>query len=183
MTNINDIKGHFATKAELLELTKALNTDSNSAGDIIQPELDSRLQNMVVKKYPFYTWLDGMGMIQDTSSNKPSYLKKVSGGAGSFIAEAGTIPDVTDSVYDLVTGTMTTHVFPLEISDQLIAGGSNDVVNVLQQEIQDGLEYNVQAINNEMLNGTGANNGFNGLIDLIDTNTKRHERCRNSQSI
>lgn len=173
MTKLQDaVRGHFATKSELVDLQKALNTGSASAGDIIQPELDPRLQNMVVKKYPFYTWLDSMGCISDTTSNKPSFLKKVSGGVGDFIAEAGTIPAATDSVYDLITGTMTTHVFPLEISDQLIKGGSNDVVDVLEQEIQDGLEYNIQAINNEMLNGTGASDGFNGLIDLIDTNTK-----------
>lgn len=173
MTTIKDaIKGHFATKSELVDLQKALTTAANSAGDIIQPELDPRLQNMVVKKYPFYSWLESMGGVQDTTSNKPSYIKKVSGGVGDFIAEAGTIPAITDSVYDLITGSMTTYVFPLEISDQLILGGSNDVVDVLQQEIQDGVEHSIQAVNSEMLNGTGASDGFNGLIDLIDTNTK-----------
>lgn len=173
MTTIQEaLKGQFVGKSEFLELQKAITTAANSAGDIIQPELDPQLQNLVVKKYPFYTWLDAMGRINDTRSNKPSYIKKVTGGAGDFIAEAGDIPSTTDSVYDLLTGTMTTYVFPLEISDQMIMGGQDGIVDIMAQEIEDGLEYGIQAINNEMLNGTGASDGMNGLIDLIDTNTK-----------
>ena len=173
MTTIQEaLKGQFVGKSEFLELQKAITTAANSAGDIIQPELDPQLQNLVVKKYPFYTRLDAMGRINDTRSNKPSYIKKVTGGAGDFIAEAGDIPSTTDSVYDLLTGTMTTYVFPLEISDQMIMGGQDGIVDIMAQEIEDGLEYGIQAINNEMLNGTGASDGMNGLIDLIDTNTK-----------
>jgi len=173
MTTIQEaVRGHFATKSELVELQKAVTTAAGSAGDIIQPELDPKLQNMVVKKYPFYSWLESMGRIDDTTSNKPSYIKKVSGGAGDFIAEAAAIPSTTDSVYDLLTGAMTTYVFPLEISDQMILGGQDGIIDVMDQEIQDGLEYSIQAINNEMLNGTGVSDGMNGLIDLIDTNTK-----------
>lgn len=173
MTTIKEaMKGHFATQSELVELQKAITTAANSAGDIIEPEIDSRMQNMVVKKYPFYSWLNSLGMITGTGSNKPAFLKKVSGGAGKFIAEAGTIDGGVDSVYDLETGDMTTWIFPLEISDQMIMGGQNSVVDIMDQEISDGMEYSIQAINNEMLNGTGANNGMNGLIDLVDTNTK-----------
>lgn len=172
MVTLDDAKGHFATKAELVELEKAINTGSGSAGDIIEPEIDPRLQNMIVKKYPFYMWLQSMGMIEGTRSNKPSFLKKVSGGAGSFIAEGGDIPSTTDSVYDLQTGTMTTHVFPIEITDQMIQGSQDSVVDIVSQEIRDGLEYNIQAINAGMLTGTGASNTIDGIGHLTTTNTK-----------
>ena len=170
--NIKDaLKGHFATKEEFIELQKAMTTGASSAGDIIEPEIDPRLQNMVVKKYPFYSYLASMGMVTDTSSNKPSFLKKVSGGAGSFIAEAGDIGSTTDSVYDLETGTMTTFIFPLELSDQLIMGSQDSVVDVFDQEIQDGLEYGLSAINKGMLVDDGQNNKIKGLKSLITTNT------------
>jgi len=169
-------KGRFATKSELdeirneIEAQKAITTGNSSAGQIIQPEIDPKLQNMVFKKYPFYSWLDSMGMIQDTKSNKPSFLKKLTGGAGSFIAEAASLPGITDSTYELDTGTMTTFVFPLEISDQMIMGSANDVVDILDQEMQDGLEYSLQAINAGMLTGTGSSYSITGLGSTISTN-------------
>lgn len=168
----NELKGHFAPMAEMAEIReaiKAITTDGASGGDIIQPELDPLLQNMIVKKYPFYKWLESRGFVQDTKSNKPSYLKKLTGGAGSFIQEGGSIPSTTDSTYDLLTGAMTTYVFPIEITDQMRMGSPTDVVDLLQQEIQDGLEYSIQAINAGMLTGTGSSYSMTGLGSLITT--------------
>lgn len=172
MVTLNDAQGYFATKEQVVELQKAINTGASSAGDIIEPEIDPRLQNMIVKKYPFYTWLNSLGMITGTRSNKPSFLKKVSGGAGSFIAEGGDIPSSTDSVYDLETGTMTTFVFPIEITDQMIMGSQDSIVNIVDQEIQDGLEYGIQAVNAGMLTGDGQSNRPTGLSTLTTTNTE-----------
>jgi HK97 family phage major capsid protein len=162
---------HFVSKEDMVELQKAMTTDSASAGDIIEPEIDPRLQNMVVQKYPFYTWLKSVGAISDTRSNKPSYLKKVSGAASDFIGEADDLPATTDSVYDLITGTMTTWVCKLELSDQLIMGSQDSIVDVLDQEIQDALELNIADINAGILTGDGSSDGITGLQSLITTNT------------
>lgn len=172
MVTLKDAQGYFATKTELAELQKALNTGSGSGGPIIQPEIDPVLQNMLVRKYPFYTWLSQMGMIQGTKSSKPAFLKKVSGGAGSFIAEGASLPDPTDSVYSMETGDLTTYVFPIKITDQMIKGSqSSDIVDVVQQETQDGLEQGIHDINVQMLTGDATNHGMKGIKNLVTTNT------------
>lgn len=172
MTTIKEaLEGQFVGKSEFLELQKAITTAAGSAGDIIEPEIDARLQNLVVKKYPFYTWMQSQGLIDDTRSNKPSYLQKVTGGAGGFIAEAATLTSVTDSVYDLKTGDMTTFNMGIEISDQMLKGSADSVVDILQQEIQDAMEYQIQAVNAGMLTGTGSSYTITGLQSLITTNT------------
>ena len=131
MTTIKEaMEGHFANKSDLVELQKAINTGASSAGDIIEPEIDPQLQNMVVKKYPFYSYLNSLGRVTGTRSNKPAFIKKVSGGAGGFIAEGGTLTSATDSVYDLLTGTMTTWNFQLEITDQMIMGSQDSIVDI-----------------------------------------------------
>jgi len=172
MTTIEEaMKGHFASKDELVELQKALSTDAGSAGDIIEPEIDPTLQNMVVKKYPFYSYLNGMGRVTATRSNKPSFLKKLSGGAGGFISEGGDLGDATDSAYDLITGTMTTWRYRLELTDQLIMGSQDSVIDVYEQEIQDGLEAHLGDIDSAMLTGAASGNNPVGLSTLITTNT------------
>lgn len=172
MTTIQEaLQGKFATKSELVELKKAITTAANSAGDLIQPEIDPQLMNLVYQSYPFYTWLKSLGRVQGTNSNKPSYLQKLTGGAGSFIAEAGSIPSTTDSTYDLKTGDMKTFVFPLEITLQMILGSANDIVDIQQQEIDDGMEYGYKAVNAGMLTGDGTSNTIEGLQSLISTNT------------
>jgi len=172
MTTIKEaMEGHFANKSELVELQKAINTGASSAGDIIEPEIDPQLQNMVVKKYPFYSYLNSLGRVTTTRSNKPSFLKKVSGGAGGFISEGGTLTSATDSVYDLLTGTMTTWNFQLEITDQMIMGSQDSIVDIYDQEIQDGLEAHLGDIDSAILTGASGGNNPVGLSTLITTNT------------
>lgn len=172
MTTIKEaMEGQFASKSELVELQKAINTGASSAGDIIEPEIDPQLQNMVVKKYPFYSYLNSLGRVTGTRSNKPSFLKKVSGGAGGFISEGGTLTSATDSVYDLLTGTMTTWNFQLEITDQMIMGSQDSIVDIYDQEIQDGLEAHLGDIDSAILTGASGGNNPVGLSTLITTNT------------
>ncbi len=176
MTTIKEaMKGHFASKDELVELQKALSTAEasapGSAGAIIEPEIDPTLQNMVVKKYPFYSYLNSMGRVTATRSNKPSFLKKLSGGAGGFISEGGDLGNATDSEYDLITGTMTTWRYRLELTDQLIMGSQDSVIDVYEQEIQDGLEAHLGDIDSAMLTGAASGNNPVGLSTLIITNT------------
>ncbi|OPX61193.1 MAG: Phage capsid family protein [Methanobacterium sp. PtaB.Bin024] len=172
MTTIKEaMEGHFASKSDLVELQKAINTGASSAGDIIEPEIDPQLQNMVVKKYPFYSYLNSLGRVTGTRSNKPAFLKKVSGGAGGFISEGGTLTSATDSVYDLLTGTMTTWNFQLEITDQMIMGSQDSIVDIYDQEIQDGLEAHLGDIDRAILTGESGGNNPVGLSTLITTNT------------
>lgn len=172
MTTIKEaMEGHFASKSDLVELQKAINTGASSAGDIIEPEIDPQLQNMVVKKYPFYSYLNSLGRVTGTRSNKPAFLKKVSGGAGGFISEGGTLTSATDSVYDLLTGTMTTWNFQLEITDQMIMGSQDSIVDIYDQEIQDGLEAHLGDIDSAILTGESGGNNPVGLSTLITTNT------------
>jgi hypothetical protein len=49
----------------------------------------------------------------------------------------GTLTSATDSVYDLLTGTMTTWNFQLEITDQMIMGSQDSIVDIYDQEIQE----------------------------------------------
>jgi len=172
MTTIKEaMEGHFASKSDLVELQKAIDTGASSAGDIIEPEIDPQLQNMVVKKYPFYSYLNSLGRVTGTRSNKPAFLKKVSGGAGGFISEGGTLTSATDSVYDLLTGTMTTWNFQLEITDQMIMGSQDSIVDIYDQEIQDGLEAHLGDIDSAILTGESGGNNPVGLSTLITTNT------------
>jgi len=172
MTTIKEaMEGHFASKSDLVELQKAINTGASSAGDIIEPEIDPQLQNMVVKKYPFYSYLNSLGRVTGTRSNKPAFIKKVSGGAGGFISEGGTLTSATDSVYDLLTGTMTTWNFQLEITDQMIMGSQDSIVDIYDQEIQDGLEAHLRDIDRAILTGESGGNNPVGLSTLITTNT------------
>lgn len=172
MTTIKEaMEGHFANKSDLVELQKAINTGASSAGDIIEPEIDPQLQNMVVKKYPFYSYLNSLGRVTGTRSNKPAFIKKVSGGAGGFISEGGTLTSATDSVYDLLTGTMTTWNFQLEITDQMIMGSQDSIVDIYDQEIQDGLEAHLRDIDRAILTGESGGNNPVGLSTLITTNT------------
>jgi len=164
------MKSDFVSKEELIELQKAITTGSSSAGDIIEPEIDPGLQNMVVKKYPFYTWMNAMGRVTGTRSNKPSFLKKVSGAASDWIAEAASLPATTDSVYDLETGTMNTWTCSLELSDQLLMGSQDSVVDVLDQEIQDAMELHLYDVDAAMLTGPGTSDAPTGLNTLISTN-------------
>lgn len=170
-TLVEALKGQFVSNDQFLELQKAINTGSGSAGDIIEPEIEPELMNAVYQAYPFYTWMKSMGVINGTRSNKPSYLKKLTGGAGGFIAEGGTLTSATDSTYDLLTGTMTTWNFGIEITDQMIKGGQDSIVDIVEQEISDGMESHYADINGGMLTGDGTSNTITGLKSLITTNT------------
>jgi hypothetical protein len=161
--------GRFLSDDEFNQALKAITTGSASAGDIIQPEVDPIMATAINLRYPFHAWLESVGVVQDTTSNKPSYIKKLTGAAGHFIAEAGSLSSSTDSTYDLLTGTMTTHVTELEISDQMIAGSQGEVVDIMEQEIQDALDINRNAINNGMLTGDGTSYTITGLGSLLTT--------------
>lgn len=173
MTTLLDaMKGQFIARDEFLDLQKAVTTGSGSAGDIIEPELEPQLQNQVFNTYKFYTWLRSMGCISGTRSNKPSYLKKLTGGAGGFISEGGSLTAVTDSTYDLLTGTMTTWNFGIEITDQMIMGSQDSIVDIVSQEIQDGMEAHYADVDNGILTGDGTSNTITGLQSLFTTNTE-----------
>lgn len=168
---LKDLVGDFV-KPDLIELQKAINTGASSAGDIIQPELEPELQNQVYLAYPFYTWMKSMGLVSGTRSNKPSYLKKLTGGAGGFIAEGGNLTSATDSTYDMLTGDMTTWNFGIEITDQMIKGGQDSIVDIVQQEIEDGMEAHYADVDNGMLTGDGTSYTMTGLQSLVTTNTE-----------
>ena len=167
----NEAQPYSPTQDQLAELQKAITTESNSAGDIIQPEVDQTLQNLIVLRSPFYAFLQEKGRISETRSAKPSFLKKLTGAAANFIAEGGSITGGADSTFDLITGDMTTAVVPLEISDRMILGSQDDVLDVFDQEIQDGMDLIINTINTGMLTGTGSSYSINGILNQVTTNT------------
>jgi Family of unknown function (DUF5309) len=163
------MQSYFATQDQLQELEKAITTDPASAGTMVPVEYDADLINLVVKRSPFLSRLMSSGRVTGARSKTVGFRRKKTGGASSFISETAGIPATTDSTYEDDTKDMTTVVFPLEISD-MAQMGTQDVIDLYAQEISDGMIDLAWTTNNSIINGTGAGNSHNGLIDIIDTN-------------
>jgi len=160
----------FATKEELVKLQKVLNTADGSAGDLIPEVFDPEIISYVVNDAPFLLRLEGLGQVQSHRSKIVSTRVKTSGTATSAIGETDNVPTGSDSVYDKLTGNMTTYVTPIKVSlmSQL---GSQDVTDLMEDEVRDSILDHYKTLNHDMIVGDGTSNTMTGLKNSITTNT------------
>lgn len=180
--NISEqLHSRFATKSELAELEKALSAQTaiqpdpaatparttGSAEAMVTVDYDADLQKKVFHQSPFLTYLEQAGCVSDANSAKVGYRVKEQKTTSSFIAETGAIPAHDPSVYKDEIAKMQTIVYPIEISDLALAGV--DAVDLLEDEIRDGFLDMAQTKDKAVLQGTSSANGFDGVLESIDT--------------
>lgn len=164
------IAQEFATKEELADLQKVLNTADGSAGDLIPEVFDPDIISYVVNDAPFLLRLESLGQVQSHRSKIVSTRVKTSGTATSAIGETDNVPAGTDSVYDKLTGNMTTYVTPIKVS--LMAQlGAQDVTDLMEDEVRDSILDHYKTLNHDMIVGDGTSNTMTGLKNSITTNT------------
>ncbi len=174
---LTDILGEqFATKGDLVALQdamvqKMLSTAEGSGADLVPELFDPDLINYVVLDNPWLLRMRALGQVQGHRSKQISTRVKVSGVSTQAIAETADVPDGTDSVYDKLTGEMTTYVTPVKISlmEQL---GAQDVTDVRSDEIRDAILDHYFTLGRDMIIGSGTNNTLAGLKTKVTTNTK-----------
>lgn len=179
MTNktLTDILGEtFATKGDLEALQEAmvqkiLTTAEGSGGDLVPELFDPDIISYVVLDNPWLLRMRSLGQIQPHRSKLISTRVKTEGVSTTAIGEVENVPEGTDSIYDKLTGAMTTYVTPVKISlmEQL---GAQDVTNVLADEIRDAILDHYYTLGRDMIIGDGLNNKLAGLQTTITTNTK-----------
>lgn len=174
----------FATRTELEALQKAYDahvqtavnqpggaiTSSPGTADVmITVDYDAELQRLVNHQSPFLTYLEQNGCVSDAKTAKVGYRVKEQKTTSSFIAETEDLPRHDPSLYTDEIAKMQTLVYPIEISDLAMRGV--DAIDLLEDEIRDGFLDMAQTKDIAILQGTQANNGFNGLLNTITTHT------------
>ena len=175
----------FATKSELEELQKAydshMQTAVNQPGGnmasspgtadvMITVDYDAELQRLVNHQSPFLTYLEQNGCVSDARTAKVGYRVKEQKTTSSFIAETEDLPSHDPSLYTDEIAKMQTLVYPIEISDLAMKGV--DAIDLLEDEIRDGYLDMAQTKDIALLQGTTANNGFDGVLNTISTHTE-----------
>ena len=193
MSFAEELKTRFATRDELAELQKAIddnvqtaveNTlvgDTNRVNDgnlptadaMITVDYDAELQRLVSHQNPFLTYLEAKGCVSDAKTAKVGYRVKKQMTTSSFIQETEDIPDHIPSYYEDEIAKMQTLVYPIEISDLACAGV--DAIDLLEDEIRDGFLDMAQVKDKAILNGTKANNGFDGFLTQLADSGKHKE--------
>lgn len=194
MSFAEDLKTRYATRDELAELQKAIDnnvqtaventtvtgaTDRTQNGSLptadvmITVDYDDELQRLVSHQNPFLTYLEQKGCVRDAQTAKVGYRVKKQMTTSSFIAETEDIPSHIPSYYEDEIAKMQTLVYPIEISDLALCGV--DGVDLLADEIQDGFLDMAQTKDKAILNGTQANNGFDGFLTQLANNGTHKE--------
>jgi hypothetical protein len=163
----NELKAHFASKEELLELTKAMATTTD-ADVMITIDYDVELQKEVFHNSPFLRYIEANGIVQPASTNKVGYRVKKQNTTSSFIGETEDIPAHIASNFSDEVAKMKTLVYPVEISD--LGQNGVDAIDLLEDEITDGFLDMAVAKDKAIIQGTGENKDFKGLIPSIKTN-------------
>lgn len=181
MNIAEELTTRFATKSDLAELQKALSAQTaiqpdpnatparteGSAEAMITVDYDSELQRTVFHQSPFLVYLEQHGCVSPAKTAKVGYRVKKQQTTSSFIAETGAIPAHNPSVYEDEIAKMQTLVYPIEISDLALKGV--DAVDLLEDEIRDGYADMAQTKDKAVLQGKAADNGFDGVLESIDT--------------
>ena len=191
------LRTKFATRDELAELQKAMDdniqtaventtvagaTDRVNNGQLatadvmITVDYDAELQRLVYHQSPFLTYLEQHGCVTDAKTAKVGYRVKKQMTTSEFIAETQDIPDHIPSYYEDEIAKMQTLVYPIEISDLACAGV--DAIDLLEDEIRDGFLDMAQVKDRAILNGTVANNGFDGFLTKLE-NDGTHKKDAN----
>ena len=190
-----ELRTRFATRDELAELQKAMDdhvqtaVENTTVGDnarkndgnlptadvMITVDYDSELQRLVYHQSPFLTYLEQHGCVTDAKTAKVGYRVKKQMTTSSFIAETQDIPDHIPSYYEDELAKMQTLVYPIEISDLACAGV--DAIDLLEDEIRDGFLDMAQVKDRAILNGTKANNGFDGFLTQLASDGTHKENA------
>ena len=180
------LRTKFATRDELAELQKAMDNNIQTAVEnttvagatdrvnngqlatadvMITVDYDAELQRLVYHQSPFLTYLEQHGCVTDAKTAKVGYRVKKQMTTSEFIAETQDIPDHIPSYYEDEIAKMQTLVYPIEISDLACAGV--DAIDLLEDEIRDGFLDMAQVKDRAILNGTVAENGFDGFLTKL----------------
>ena len=191
------LRTKFATRDELAELQKAMDNNIQTAVEnttvagatdrvnngqlatadvMITVDYDAELQRLVYHQSPFLTYLEQHGCVTDAKTAKVGYRVKKQMTTSEFIAETQDIPDHIPSYYEDEIAKMQTLVYPIEISDLACAGV--DAIDLLEDEIRDGFLDMAQVKDRAILNGTVANNGFDGFLTKL-ANDGTHKKDAN----
>lgn len=193
-----ELRTRFATRDELAQLQKAMDDHIQTAvedtlvgdsarkndGDLptadvmITVDYDAELQRLVYHQSPFLTYLEQVGCVTPAKTAKVGYRVKKQMTTSSFIAETQDIPDHIPSYYEDEIAKMQTLVYPIEISDLACAGV--DAIDLLEDEIRDGFLDMAQVKDKAILNGTTANNGFDGFLTKL-ANDGTHKESAGGQ--
>lgn len=169
MSLTNELKTHFATKAELMELEKAQKAmqTTTTADSMITIDYDKDLQKEVYHVSPFLTYCEQNGMVTSAKVSKVGYRVKKQKTKSAFIPEGGDIPAHDPSLYEDKVVKMSTLVYPIEVSD--LAQIGVDGVDVLDDEITDGFLDMATTKDSTIIQADGANNNPKGLLPSITT--------------
>lgn len=161
------------TNAELEELSQLINQktyqSTRNADGVIEIDYDSDLERLTFLTSPTYGYL--RTRIESSSdSYKVGFRTKEKQTKASFIAEGANLPEHLPSIYKRVSQTMSTLVYPIEISD--IAQEGTDIVDLMQDEITDGLNDINTRKDCAILQGSVKTdpNSFDGFTNLFKSN-------------
>lgn len=158
---------------ELQELADAINSkayqSTTTADGVIEIDYDAELERLTYLTSPTYAYLRTK-IESSTNSYKVGYRVKEQKTDASFIAEGAEIPAHDPSIYTRKSQNMSTLVYPIEISD--IAQEGTDIVDLMNDEITDGLNDINQRKDKAILQGSSAEdpNCFDGFTNLFTTN-------------
>ena len=190
-----ELQTRFASRDELAQLQKAMDNhiqtavENTTVGDparkndgnlptsdvMITVDYDAELQRLVYHQSPFLTYLEANGCVTPAQTAKVGYRVKKQMTTSEFIAETQDIPDHIPSYYEDEIAKMQTLVYPIEISDLACAGV--DAIDLLEDEIRDGFLDMAQVKDKAILNGTKANNGFDGFLTKLATDGTHKENA------
>lgn len=190
-----ELQTRFASRDELAQLQKAMDdhiqtaVENTTVGDsarkndgnlptadvMITVDYDAELQRLVYHQSPFLTYLEANGCVTPAQTAKVGYRVKKQMTTSEFIAETQDIPDHIPSYYEDEIAKMQTLVYPIEISDLACAGV--DAIDLLEDEIRDGFLDMAQVKDKAILNGTKANNGFDGFLTKLASNGTHKENA------
>lgn len=190
-----ELQTRFASRDELAQLQKAMDdhiqtaVENTTVGDsarkndgnlptadvMITVDYDAELQRLVYHQSPFLTYLEANGCVTPAQTAKVGYRVKKQMTTSEFIAETQDIPDHIPSYYEDEIAKMQTLVYPIEISDLACAGV--DAIDLLEDEIRDGFLDMAQVKDRAILNGTKANNGFDGFLTKLASDGTHKENA------
>ena len=142
----------------------------NTAEGVIDVVYDADLERIVQTVSPTYSYLKQVGCETAVESPKVGYRLKERKTEASFIGEAEALPEHDPSLYTRKSATVTTIAYPIDISD--IAANDTQVIDIVQDEIDDGMADISKVKDDAILQGNSSSNAnqFDGFTTLFTTN-------------
>ncbi len=141
-----------------------------TAEGVIDIVYDADLERLVTDVSPVYAYLKSVGCETSTPSPKVGYRLKERKTVASFIGEAADLPQHDPSLFTRKSAVITTIVYPIEISD--IAAKDTEVIDITQDEINDGMADISKVKDDAILQGSTKDNpnSFDGFTTLFTSN-------------